>query len=67
MSITPKGVQVTLHQSLPNGNLGATLYVVLCSLLPAHAEALTGPDEGIAGNRVSSSRQKKMNSRSDPR
>ena len=37
VSIAPKGVHLTIHQSLPNGNLGATLYVVLCSLLPADA------------------------------
>ena len=40
VSVVPKGVQLTIHQSLPNGNLGATLYCVLCSLLPANAETL---------------------------
>ena len=44
-SITPKGVQLTLHQSLPNGNLGATLYVVFCSVLPADADTLQGPSD----------------------
>ena len=39
LSVAPKGVQLTMHQSLPNGNLGATLYCVLCSLLPANAGA----------------------------
>ena len=38
VSVAPKGVQLTMHQSLPNGNLGATLYCLLCSLLPANSE-----------------------------
>ena len=46
VAITPKGVHVTLHQSLPNGNLGATLYVMLCSLLPANANCWSGFDAG---------------------
>ena len=41
LSVVPKGVQLTMHQSLPNGNLGATLYCVLCSLLPANGENFT--------------------------
>lgn len=45
---TPKGVRVTIHQSLPNGNLGATLYVVACALLPANADALITSEETAA-------------------
>ena len=32
---TPRGVELTVRQSLPCGNLGATLWVVGCSMLPA--------------------------------
>ena len=46
VSVVPKGAQLTIHQSLPNGNLGATLYCVLCSLLPANAETFA-PTAGI--------------------
>ena len=35
---TPKGVELTVRQSLPSGNLGATLWVVGCSMLPADAK-----------------------------
>lgn len=41
LSVVPKGVQLTIHQSLPNGNLGATLYCVMCSLVPANGESLS--------------------------
>ncbi len=41
LTTTPSGLRLTLHQSLPNGNLGATLFMVACSLLPADADALS--------------------------
>ncbi len=32
--VTPRGIEVTVRQSLPGGNLGATLWVALCALMP---------------------------------
>jgi hypothetical protein len=63
IQIAPKGVHVTLHQSLPNGNLGATLYVVACSLLPANLDTISNssdvkepakPEQAAAPNKSSS-------------
>ena len=42
VSMVPQGVEITLHQSLPNGNLGMMLYLALCSSLPETLQAWTG-------------------------
>ncbi len=52
VSVVPKGVQLTMHQSLPNGNLGATLYCVLCSMLPANDESFTAASPIPTGLRM---------------
>ncbi len=41
LQTTPKGVELTMRQSLPCGNLGATLWVVGCSTLPTQADDAT--------------------------
>ncbi len=45
VEVTPRGVHVALHQSLPNGNLGATLYVVALSLLPENPNAFSDNED----------------------
>ncbi len=47
VEVTPRGVHVALHQSLPNGNLGATLYVVALSLLPENPDAFSDNEDDI--------------------
>ncbi|MCE5267100.1 MAG: tetratricopeptide repeat protein, partial [Planctomycetaceae bacterium] len=42
ITLTPQGVEATIHQSLPNGNLGSLLYLVACSSLPENPDAWTG-------------------------
>jgi len=39
--MTPRGLEVVMHQSLPNGNLGSLLYLVVCSSLPENPDAWT--------------------------
>jgi len=41
---TPKGVELSMRQSLPGGNLGATLWVVGCSMLPESPAMLDALD-----------------------
>ena len=49
VSMTPRGMEIAMHQSLPNGNLGALLYLMLCSSLPENPDAWIGPAGATGG------------------
>lgn len=46
LSVTPQGMEIVTHQSLPNGNLGSSIYMVLCSSLPENPNAWCGESGG---------------------